>query len=302
MTETTLRPGTSEDSYAVFLVFEETLADLMRRYDPHARTSFADPEALARMWDERRPLYEHLARTAEHFWVAEQQGQVVGFARSILRDGLRQLTEFFVLPNVQSTGAGAALLAQAFPTGGATRRSIIATPLPSAQVRYLRAGVYPRFPISYWWRQPKPLALATDLIVEPIAASPEALGILGGIDAAILGHRRDEDHAWLLGDRQGWLYLRQGAPVGYGYTGLRNGPFALLDPADFPAVLAHAENQAAAAGRNHFGLEVPMINVTAIRHLLDRSFRMESFLALAMSDAPFGRFEHYLVTTPPFFL
>lgn len=56
--------------------------------------SWADPEKLAAMWQKRRPLYEHLARTAAYFWVAEQNGRVVGFARSIERDGLLELYEY----------------------------------------------------------------------------------------------------------------------------------------------------------------------------------------------------------------
>ncbi|HXV43685.1 MAG TPA: hypothetical protein VEC96_11535 [Anaerolineae bacterium] len=103
-------------------------------------------------------------------------------------------------------------------------------------------------------------------------------------------------------DRQGYFYYRRGQLVGYCYVGLKNGPFALLDPHDFPAVLAHAESQAAVSGRDHFGLEVPMINRTAIDYLLARRCRIDSFTALFMSDTPFGQFEHYIVTSPPFFL
>jgi hypothetical protein len=66
--------------------------------------------------------------------------------------------------------------------------------------------------------------------------------------------------------------------------------------------MAHAESQAAANGRDHFGLEVPMTNRIAIDYLLARRCRIESFTALFMSDAPFGQFEHYIVTSPPFFL
>ena len=36
--------------------------------------------------------------------------------------------------------------------------------------------------------------------------------------------------------------------VGYGYLGEHNGPFASLDANDFPAILAHAETEAADIG------------------------------------------------------
>ena len=55
--EITYRPGTPEDSYATFLLFEETFADLMVRFGSTQPTSFADPAALAKMWEERRLTY-----------------------------------------------------------------------------------------------------------------------------------------------------------------------------------------------------------------------------------------------------
>ncbi|GIK36633.1 MAG: hypothetical protein BroJett011_04660 [Chloroflexota bacterium] len=302
MTEITYRPGTAADSYSVFKLFEETLADLSRRLGSSEATSWQDPAALEQMWQERRSLYEHLARTTAHFWLAEKAGQLIGFSRSIRRDGMLELTEFFVRPDQQAQGVGYELLRRAFPAAGAARRSIIASTDIRAQVRYLKAGVYPRFPIYYFWRTPAAAPVATDLTFEPLTASPETLAALGELDRAVIGHRRDIDHEWLLTQRQGYLYYRQGQLVGYGYAGLRNGPFALLNPGDFPAVLAHAENDAAANGRGHFGLEVPMVNRAAVDYLLTRNFRLDSFIAIFMSDLPFGRFENYITTSPPFFL
>jgi hypothetical protein len=255
------------------------------------------------MWQERRALYDHLARTAEHFWLAESAGQVVGFARSILRADVRELTELFVAPGKQSAGLGRELLARSFPaTGPARRFFIIASPDIRAQALYLKAGVYPRFPIYYFSRKPEIMPVATDLTIQPVAASSEILEILGGLDETLLGYRREVDHTWLLSDRQGYLYYRNYQPVGYGYVGLRNGPFALLEPGDFPAVLAHAESEAAASGRDHFGLETPTINRAAVDYLLGRGYQMDSFMAVFMSNEPFGQFEHYIVTSPPFFL
>jgi hypothetical protein len=212
------------------------------------------------------------------------------------------LTEFFVLPDVQSAGIGRELLARALPQQAVARRSIIATTDIRAQTRYLKAGVYPRFPIYYFSRVPEAVTLPTDLIIEPIDDARQNLQVIGSIDQQILGYRRDIDHAWLLNDRQGHLYYRANRAVGYGYTGVRNGPFALLDAADFPAVLALAESEAAAAGRDHFGVEVPMVNQTVVDYLLGRSFRLDSFMAFYMSSQPSGKFENYLVTSPPFFV
>jgi hypothetical protein len=90
------------------------------------------------------------------------------------------------------------------------------------------------------------------------------------IDQAVIGHRRTEDHAWLVGERQGFVYRRGRDAVGYGYVGRSSGPFALLDPADTPAVLAHAERTAAERGDAPFGLDVPAVNRAAVRYLQAR--------------------------------
>jgi GNAT superfamily N-acetyltransferase len=299
---TTFRRGSSDDSYAVFSLFEQTLADLSRRLGIGGQTSWADLAALTRMWEERRSLYEYLAGTAAHFWLAEQDGQPIGFARSIVRDGVCQLTELFVLPGTQSGGVGRELLTRAFPVEGARRLSIIASPDIRAQVLYLKAGAYPRCPIYYFHRAPEKVPVDTNLGFKPVTAAPDVLAAIAEIDSAILDHHRDEDHAWLLGDRQGYLYYRDGRPVGYGYVGKRSGPFALLDADDFPAVLAHAETEAAAQGHAHFGMEVPMINRPAVDYLLARGFRVDAFVATLMQDKPFGRFENYVITSPPFFM
>ena len=42
-----------------------------------------DPQVIQNLWARRQPLFEHLARTSDNFWVAEQDSKVIGFrARS----------------------------------------------------------------------------------------------------------------------------------------------------------------------------------------------------------------------------
>lgn len=296
-----LRPGTPEDSYAVFVIFETAIADLGERLGT-AQFVPPDAETLARRWPQRRALFEHLAATCDQFWVAEREGEIVGFARSIRRDDVCELTEFFVTPAAQSAGIGRELLARAFPRQEGTHRYIIATADLRAQARYLKLGVYPRFPIYNMWCVPEPVDVATDLAFVPAEAAAETVAQLGAVDTAVLGHRRDVDHIWLLGERRAFVYKRNGRVVGYGYLGSGCGPFALLDAADFPAVLAHAEREASVAGHKRVAFEVPMINATAVDYLLSRGCRLEPFFAFFMSDVPVGSFERYLVTSPPFFL
>ena len=297
----TYRPATLADSYTAFKIFEASITDLSQRLGVMAITEGDDPAVLEQLWQRRRPLFEHLARTADQFWLAEQAGQAIGYARTIRRDDVRELTELFVVPDQQSAGVGRELLARAFPPDEAAHRVIIATSDARALARYLKAGVYARFPIYYFSRPPEVVPMATDLTIEPVIASSAAIETLAALDLAVLGHRRDVDHLWLLSQRHGYLYYRDRQPVGYGYIGSGSGPFALLHAGDFPAILAHAESQAATAGKT-FGLEVPLINQAAVNYLLARGCQMEAFFAFFMSDLPFGHFENYLFTSPPFFM
>lgn len=295
-------PGSLDDGYQTFLIFEETLADLIKRLGFGGSTSWGDNDKLTAVWQKRRPLYTHLTNTAEQFWLAVEDDKIVGFSRSILRDGVRELTELFVKPGTQSGGLGRALIERAFPAEGARRRLIIATADFRAQALYLKSGVFPRFPIYYFGRQPENVPFETDLQFVPLENSVETAAILAEIDEEIIGFRRDADQGWFLANRAGFLALRNGRPVGYGYVGESSGPFALLDAGDYPAVLAYAESLAYASGLENFGVEVPMVNETAVTHLLARGFKMDVFMAMFMSDRPFGNFERYLVTSPPFFV
>lgn len=81
----TFRPGTLDDTRVVFDVAARTLADLDRRAGvPDADNHWIDPAFVAGFWEGSRPRFEHLARTAEQFWIAEADGQIIGYARATL--------------------------------------------------------------------------------------------------------------------------------------------------------------------------------------------------------------------------
>jgi len=298
----TLRRGTVADSYGVFLAFERAVADLMKRMGTSRPTSIADPESLQRMWEQRKSLFDHLAENAGEFWVAERADEILGYSRSILRDGVLELTELMIVPEAQSLGFGRELIERAFTKLKANHKTIIATPDMRAQKLYLKNRVYPRFAIYYFGREPEQVEYATDFQIKRNDTSPETLQAISEIDKAIIGHRRDIEHQWFAKSRQGFLYYRAGKLIGYGYIGVESGPFALLDAKDYPAALAHAEAQAAAAGTENFGIEIPTVNLTVMEYLLERGFQPGNFATIYMSDQPLGKFENYVFTSPPFFV
>jgi GNAT superfamily N-acetyltransferase len=299
----TYRKATHKDNFTAFSIFRKSIEDYGQRTGVMAITGGNDPEKMKQLWERRRLFWEHLTDSSDQYWLAEKDnGEAIGYARSILRDNHRELTEFFVVPDSQSAGVGKELISRAFPND-TPHRSIIATSDFRAMSRYLKAGVYPFVTEIYFERIPELVSVETDLAMETPNDAQSAIQIMSGIDLVILGHRRDVDHTFLMQDRTLYFYKRNGQVVGYGYIEKDYyGPFALLDNTDFPAVLAHAETQANLLGAGSVGFETPSINTIVVDYLMKRSYRLEGFMGSILSNKPFGKFENYLLTSPPWFL
>jgi GNAT superfamily N-acetyltransferase len=294
-----IRRATADDSRRAFDVFLASARDLTARlnvsWDP-------EPEA---QWAKMRYLLDHLAAHAAEWWIAEDPAtrETLGYARSVERDGLFELSEFFVHPDRQAAGLGAALLDRAFPTGRGEVRAIIATTDLRAQARYYRAGCVARFPIAGMLGAPRPAEL--DPGVEGIRVGPDSrdLDTVRAIEREVLEFDRGDELEWLAELREGYLYRRDSRPIGFAFVSADgSGPIAALDPADQPAILSHVETRAADLGVEELSLEVPMVNEVAVRHLLDRGLRFDPFYTFLMSSRPFGRFDRFIGFSPPFVL
>src|SRR6185436_17866055 len=150
---------------------------------------------LESLWKLRRPMFEYLANDAAQFWVAENDGEIIAYARSIEHDGMQELTEFFVLPGQQSGGVGGELLTRAFPKAGARYRTVIATLDERALYRYMKMGVYGRFPFKYFYRKAEKVEVKTDLRIEPMQLDLHMQDI-DQIDRKLISHTREGLHRW----------------------------------------------------------------------------------------------------------
>ena len=300
------RPATLGDVEGLLRVHAASEADANRGRDDSPENEWADPEFVYRVFSNVVGLERHLLKTADHFWLAERDGQILGYASSLFRDGVRSGSEAFVIPSDQSAGVGRELIARVFPTEGARRRYGLGSTDLRAYILYLKSGLYPRFPCNYFSRTPEPVRIETDLTIQRVTAMPQTLAEMRKIDKFVLDHTRDVDHEFLLAERRCYLYRRGAEVVGYGYMGGPGGkfmgPFALVEESDFPAVLAHAETEVHEHGEA-FSLLVPMINSAAVDWLLKRKCKLKEVAEVFfMSDEPFGRFEQYVMTHPPAFV
>jgi GNAT superfamily N-acetyltransferase len=299
MPEPSYRRATPDDALACHELMWSSVTDLGRRQGTPLEGTAAE------WWASSEPLNRLLAELAAEWWVAELPGsdQLAGFARSVERDGLFELTEFFVRPGQQSRGLGRGLIERAFPSGRGRVRSIIATTDVRAQARYYAAGTVARFPLFTVGGAPAESVPAPDLTVESIDGA-DAIRAQREIEGSVLGHRRSESEIqWLLARRQGHLYRRGDRYVGFSFLGPDGtGPMGALDPSDLPAILLNVEAVARSLGLDRLELQVPGPNAVGVRHLLDRGFRLDRWINFLMSDRPFGSFDRFIPFSPPLFL
>ena len=295
-----LRRGTPDEIRACHDLLWTSATDLGRRHGTELEGSSDD------WWAGIEPVHAFLAGHAAEWWVAEapDTNETIGYARSIERGGLFELTELFVRPGRQSRGIGRQLLEHAFPVGRGEVRSIIATTDVRATARYYAADTVARFPYFTLTGRPRQGADRDGIAVESIGTDASALSTITDIERAVLDFPRGADELrWLAGARPGHLFKRDGKPVGFAFLGKgAAGPIAALEPTDLPAILGHVEALALAAGSDRLELEVPGVNEVAIRHLLGRGFHIDPWINLLMSNQPFGRFDRYIGFSPPIFL
>jgi GNAT superfamily N-acetyltransferase len=292
----TIRRGTPADARPAFDVSMAAMRDLFGR---QGREWKLDPDSF---WTVLEPYLTHLAAHAAEWWIAQDRsdGAIVGYARSVERGGLFELSEIFVRPGRQSAGLGGRLIERAFPSGRGDVRVIIATTDERALARYYAAGTVARFAMASLAAPPRP-AGATDL--EIVSATLDAAGEFAAIEEAVLGYPRYADYPWLFEHREAYLYGRAGRSIGFAFfSATGQGPIAVLDPADQPAILLHLEGRGHAAGLERISFEVPTINEVAMHHLLARGFKIDAPLNLLMSNVPFGKFDRFMSFAPPIVL
>lgn len=282
-----LRPAEPADMRAAFAIFRRSIMAYVHRLGMVDSPAVSD-SALDEAWAQRGPWVEHLWRTAAENWLAvDPDGRPIGWAMSVERDGHLELAFFFVDPDAQSKGMGRALLERAFPPGLGRHRAIVATQDPRALSLYLRFGVRFVTTVLDFEAAPRPVEIWTDLAFERLEPTSASVELIGQVEREILGHRRDIDIAFVLGQRPAWLARRGGAVAAFafGASDELTGPIGALDPADIPALLAHVETQAAGDGIANIYFSTPLVNDSAVMHLLGRGFRLDPFVVSILADS-----------------
>jgi hypothetical protein len=113
--EITYREGRSADLRPAFGLYESTIELAARRMGTRRGIELDDAKIEAN-WKLERPLVEFIAaQEGGCFWLAENDGDLAGFARVVQFGRLEQLTEVCVAPEHQRTGIANELLERCWP-------------------------------------------------------------------------------------------------------------------------------------------------------------------------------------------
>lgn len=114
--ELQFREGRARDLRATFGLFERALAGTAQGLGIMPPGSTPDEGEVERRWRRFRPFVEFLAAQEGGYWLCEDGGALVGYARVVRFGEMEQLTEVMVEPSHHGRGIGRALLQRCWPT------------------------------------------------------------------------------------------------------------------------------------------------------------------------------------------
>jgi GNAT superfamily N-acetyltransferase len=207
--------------------FHEVDRRLARRGDPDPEPRSAERGA---QWVGRT---QHYLRTDPGgCWVAEVDGEMVGFATSFTRELMWILASYAVRPGLQGQGVGRALLDAALHHGRGCLRGMLSASADPRAVRRYRAAGFSLHPQMH-------LGGALDRSVIPVVekvrdGSAGDIDLMDSVDRRIRGAAHGPDHQWLIST---FRLVVSDTSTGSGY--------AYHDPAGTPVLLAASNRRTA---------------------------------------------------------
>jgi ribosomal protein S18 acetylase RimI-like enzyme len=293
------RPARAEDLVRADELVVGSINDLTER---HGFGKIASP---------RPPPFQLfcLKNDPDGLWVAEDQGQMVGFAWSWVCGDLWFLAQLFVSPDRQGSGIGNELIRRTWGPAqnkGATNKALITFTFNTvSQGLYLRHGMFPRFPIYFF-------SVATERLKarlegpafrrERLEETSAHMRYLVRIDAQTLGVSREEHHRYLINDQstEGVLLFQGNTCVGYAYIAEGHiGPMAVAQSDMMDTAFKTALAMAADSGTPQVSAFLPGACDAALGAAVDAGMRITLPMVL-MSSREFGNWSQYLPRNPGF--
>lgn len=242
-------------------------------------------------------------------WVAEDAGQMVGFAWSWICDDLWFLAQLFVSPGQQGSGIGNELIRRTWGPAqnkGATNKALITFTFNTvSQGLYLRHGMFPRFPIYFFSVATERLKARSEgslFRCVSLEDSRSHMRHLAGIDAQALGVSREKHHRYLLNDKstKGVLLYRGDTCAGYAYVADGHiGPMAVAQSSHMGTAFETALAIAADSGASQITAFLSGPCEAALYAAVEAGMRITLPMVL-MSSRDFGNWAQYLPRNPGF--
>jgi GNAT superfamily N-acetyltransferase len=242
-------------------------------------------------------------------WLAEDDGDIAGFALSWVCGRLWFLAELFVAPDRQGQGIGNKLLERTLwhaSEAGAIEKSLITFAFNVAsQGLYVRHGLFPRVPLHLCTAERPSLARraqSATLRTTSIRGTVADLEMLRRLDIATLGVSREKHHRFLLADPaiDGVFLEEAGQCIGYAYVAATGhvGPLAVIRADAMPAAFRTALAMAAAGEAPKISVFVPSPSA-ALAIAAGEGMRFTLPMML-MSARDYGDWTCYLPRNPGF--
>jgi ribosomal protein S18 acetylase RimI-like enzyme len=243
-------------------------------------------------------------------WVADDAGEILGFAWSWVCDDLWFLAQLFVAPGHQGRHIGNELIQRTLDharNAGATNRALITFTFNRvSQGLYIRHGLFPKMPIYFFGAsRDRLLATLQDQPMSCVALEDNAShrSSLAQIDIEALGVSREKHHRYLINDKatKGFMLYAGSNCVGYAYIGSDGhiGPLAVTRAEALEPAFTTALKVAAESGSAEVSAFLPGTCDAALSLAIGHGMRI-SFPMVLMATRNFGDWTQYLPRNPGF--
>jgi len=253
------------------------------------------------------PIFAFLIRKTSHaFWVAEEEGRIVGFSDSFMRGSFWYFSWLFISPSRQGRDIGRNLLERTLASWKDTQITNRGTMTfafnPVSQFLYMKYGMYPREP-AYYVEAPSKGIIENGqpphgLDFEELTSLGDGSAILRQMDKFVLGFSLEWHHEYFFETKaRCYIFKDKGEPVGYVYVSPsgRVGPMAVNSNEFTEPVLETGLKLSASQGVEKVWYWMPGSNIHAVELALKYKMRLDP--AVFMCTKPFAKWGNYIFSS-----
>ena len=312
--ERAFREGRAGDIRPTYDLAARSLREAMGRsgvVSAAADQTFVDEE-----WPRQRPLLEFIAaQPGTGFWVCEDEGELVGYARVARFTGMDELTEIAVSPDHAGAGIGKGLLERCWPERPTREqgRVVVTLGTPADLTLYTRFGVMPV--AGHWNLRHRASEYLERRSLEATDATEPAVHVLTParavdewkrLEPAAIGHERRMLHEFFSRDRSCLAALdpRTGEARALCWVSTQGeiGPAVATDPGSLaPVVLAALDRVAMMQEPRYLSVFTTTLAWWLIRRLRTLGFSVY-WPSWIMCSVPLPGLDRYVPTRPPHLL